>query len=52
MSFDINYGIMRYGCIVSIPFEQGDVFRHSDKNRYVVAKKVSIPFEQGDVFRL
>ena len=36
---------------VSIPFDQGDVFRHrktQEKNRI---GDVSIPFDQGDVFR-
>ena len=35
---------------VSIPFEQGDVFRPSYEIGYVRIV-VSIPFEQGDVFR-
>ena len=37
--------------IVSIPFEQGDVFRRINGFRYGRISPVSIPFEQGDVFR-
>ena len=37
---------------VSIPFDQGDVFRHEVKEAIGNAKGVSIPFDQGDVFRL
>ena len=36
---------------VSIPFEQGDVFRHKLEDRKYPLNEVSIPFEQGDVFR-
>ena len=36
---------------VSIPFEQGDVFRHEVKKYIRENDFVSIPFEQGDVFR-
>ena len=36
--------------IVSIPFEQGDVFRLYDSS-FTAYWIVSIPFEQGDVFR-
>ena len=37
---------------VSIPFEQGDVFRLSCRDGLATDGCVSIPFEQGDVFRL
>ena len=37
---------------VSIPFEQGDVFRRKLLKDVVLNLHVSIPFEQGDVFRL
>ena len=37
---------------VSIPFEQGDVFRRTSSCRCNYCCYVSIPFEQGDVFRL
>ena len=36
---------------VSIPFEQGDVFRHAQPWNREEDWEVSIPFEQGDVFR-
>ena len=36
---------------VSIPFEQGDVFRPYACGRTWEFLSVSIPFEQGDVFR-
>ena len=36
---------------VSIPFEQGDVFRRKPLIIVLVIREVSIPFEQGDVFR-
>ena len=52
MSFDLkHYSYMLKSIKVSIPFEQGDVFRQElddEVNQYF---KVSIPFEQGDVFR-
>ena len=38
--------------MVSIPFEQGDVFRLTHVGAPKEADAVSIPFEQGDVFRL
>ena len=37
---------------VSIPFEQGDVFRLSLDREVARASRVSIPFDQGNVFRL
>ena len=37
--------------LVSIPFEQGDVFRRLDEKVQKAKTLVSIPFEQGDVFR-
>ena len=36
---------------VSIPFEQGDVFRRKSLGNILLGDAVSIPFEQGDVFR-
>ena len=42
--------IMTLAAVVSIPFEQGDVFR-PEKYLKEWLEKVSIPFEQGDVFR-
>ena len=51
MSFDVNLIYQKYrSYLVSIPFEQGDVFRHKTgcAPRTI---RVSIPFEQGDVFR-
>ena len=52
MSFDIYYVRIRSSCTsVSIPFEQGDVFRPMFKKAFYQAFRVSIPFEQGDVFR-
>ena len=52
MSFD---KVLRNNSInlsyVSIPFEQGDVFRHSFCCYWCSCFCVSIPFEQGDVFR-
>ena len=52
MSFDLRKCVhMTATIIVSIPFEQGDVFRQ--RNQMAVKRaEVSIPFEQGDVFRL
>ena len=38
-------------CYVSIPFEQGNVFRPEGLESYATEWKVSIPFEQGNVFR-
>ena len=37
--------------VVSIPFEQGDVFRLVTLTNTDFGAVVSIPFEQGDVFR-
>ena len=37
---------------VSIPFEQGDVFRQEEFNIVTKYFNVSIPFDQGNVFRL
>ena len=52
MSFDI-YGFNQEHLIsaVSIPFEQGDVFRRSMVLPVLTFITVSIPFEQGNVFR-
>ena len=36
---------------VSIPFDQGDVFRRIRIILIINKKVVSIPFDQGDVFR-
>ena len=51
MSFDIKVGTTSETTNVSIPFEQGDVFRHKLEDRKYPLNEVSIPFEQGDVFR-
>ena len=37
---------------VSIPFDQGDVFRLIETAEFETEAEVSIPFDQGDVFRL
>ena len=51
MSFDAE-GLESYATEwVSIPFEQGDVFRHNYWSGVHQEMEVSIPFEQGDVFR-
>ena len=53
MSFDQDGGTcfdMLFN--VSIPFDQGDVFRQMDEGEVVTFQQVSIPFDQGDVFRL
>ena len=52
MSFDESavQGLVSLGS-VSIPFEQGDVFRQKAVRDYEQGQMVSIPFEQGDVFR-
>ena len=52
MSFDLNLGELGLTQAVSIPFEQGDVFRQTMYMYSLLKLKVSIPFEQGDVFRL
>ena len=49
LSTNIQQGIERVRK-VSIPFEQGDVFRRRP-SRLSSLLCVSIPFEQGDVFR-
>ena len=52
MSFDDNYWSgVHQEMEVSIPFEQGDVFRHLAQSTISAVGTVSIPFEQGDVFR-
>ena len=50
MFFDLNEDNFNPE-VVSIPFEQGDVFRRNTKEHKEKIKSVSIPFEQGDVFR-
>ena len=53
MSFDsIVGGLSIIESHVSIPFEQGDVFRRPLMLKSLPEQDVSIPFEQGDVFRL
>ena len=37
--------------LVSIPLEQGSVFRHIDPKDITTTDEVSIPLEQGSVFR-
>ena len=51
MSFDIKVGTTSETTNVSIPFEQGDVFRRLQMRQVRWQYLVSIPFEQGDVFR-
>ena len=54
MSFDLSPTL---SCAqfnkVSIPLEQGNVFRHNKQNYFTTPEHlVSIPLEQGNVFRL
>ena len=52
MSFDTAFvETNTFRNIVSIPFEQGDVFRPKSLDYAYHWHRVSIPFEQGDVFR-
>ena len=51
MSFDNRIEAKAKEVYVSIPFEQGNVFRHTSAAQLSTKKLVSIPFEQGDVFR-
>ena len=50
MSFDTIPQHQRHW-LVSIPLEQGNVFRLHSNYLNVVLKLVSIPLEQGNVFR-
>ena len=51
MSFDTTIFLKKDALTVSIPFEQGDVFRRDRQQTLAKGVTVSIPFEQGDVFR-
>ena len=51
MSFDDIKNAIPNTDKVSIPFEQGDVFRQKIVSKLNELGVVSIPFEQGDVFR-
>ena len=51
MSFDRETSEVNWNQQVSIPFEQGDVFRPTTWLKRQSSRIVSIPFEQGDVFR-
>ena len=50
-SFDIILMILYSLLTVSIPLEQGGVFRHSELHSLSDFLDVSIPLEQGGVFR-
>ena len=53
MSFDLRSRVaLANKTKVSIPLEQGNVFRPSQWNEEEQASIVSIPLEQGNVFRL
>ena len=52
MSFDLTFILTQAVVIVSIPLEQGNVFRPSAFAASVTVLDVSIPLEQGNVFRL
>ena len=52
MSFDILAEEVEYQGVVSIPLEQGNVFRLTATEDAVKGIVVSIPLEQGNVFRL
>ena len=52
MSFDFISYKNRIVNLVSIPLEQGNVFRRMTTYYYFNAMCVSIPLEQGNVFRL
>ena len=53
MSFDRNsFSSNWYFCFVSIPFDQGNVFRPITASIESTSRTVSIPFDQGNVFRL
>ena len=51
MSFDERHDLHVHYRRVSIPFDQGDVFRHVSAAINEADEIVSIPFDQGDVFR-
>ena len=53
MSFDIKGASLKMEALkVSIPFDQGNVFRQIITGvEYIKKWKVSIPFDQGNVFR-
>ena len=52
MSFDLLWRPYLWQiCVVSIPLEQGNVFRRRRYHQRVKQTQVSIPLEQGNVFR-
>ena len=51
MSFDCYSQTWRESPKVSIPFDQGNVFRQPSRHSCSSPKSVSIPFDQGNVFR-
>ena len=51
MSFDLNNLAINKKLFVSIPLEQGNVFRRSELIAMWQEYVVSIPLEQGNVFR-
>ena len=52
MSFDELGVLTKSIWKVSIPLEQGNVFRLGDGTTWLRRQSVSIPLEQGNVFRL
>ena len=52
VSFDENRAQLTNDITVSIPLEQGGVFRRYSDKRNKTSWRVSIPLEQGKVFRL
>ncbi len=51
MSFDLNgKNMVIFSAVISIPLEQGNVFRQSIKKNLKI-EIISIPLEQGNVFR-
>ncbi len=51
MSFDATKKQIVTQNTVSIPLEQGNVFRRGSVGNFSVGSDVSIPLEQGNVFR-
>ena len=53
MSFDLLIESETHNTYtISIPLEQGNVFRHDIYEETIDALSISIPLEQGNVFRL
>ncbi len=51
MSFDRKNLSNMIKTLVSIPFDQGNVFRLAYNSLFAYVDEVSIPFDQGNVFR-